>query len=70
MTPDVLQSGSTYFRPLVFDRVGPTEESLAAMGFDVHRLSFYAWLVAQGKEPLVEDGFRLSIPGRNQHGDE
>ncbi|HVA23432.1 MAG TPA: hypothetical protein VMW62_03490 [Chloroflexota bacterium] len=38
------------------------ELSLLAMGFNIRRLGFYAWLVEHGKEPLVEDGQRIAIP--------
>ncbi len=41
-----------------------TEASLEAMGFDVRRLEFYAWLVAKGKEPLVDAGTAILVPRR------
>ena len=40
------------------------EARLAAMGFDVRRLRFYAWLVATGREPLVEPDTALCVPRR------
>lgn len=41
-----------------------TEASLEAMGFDVRRLGFYAWLVEAGKEPLVDAGTPVLVPRR------
>ena len=49
-----------FWRAYALNDEKPTEESLQAMGFDVHRLGFYAWLVAHGKEPLVDHALHLS----------
>lgn len=49
-----------YWRALKVANQSLNEGSLQAMGFDVKRLGFYAWLVAHGREPQLEPGARLS----------
>ena len=50
------------WRPMTFPKQVATEPDLERMGFDVHRLAFYAWLVSHGLEPTTEPGDRTSSP--------
>ena len=58
MTPTVLQRFVSTPWSGIEER--PTEETLRAMGFDVNRLGFYAWLVTHGKEPLDRAALQFS----------
>ncbi len=57
--PSALQPHPTYWRPLDV-MAQPTEQDLQAMGFDVRRLGFYAWLVAHGREPNLDEDAPVS----------
>jgi hypothetical protein len=59
MMPSAIQE--PVWRPFAFAEQ-PSQASLEAMGFDVRRLGFYAWLVTHGREPLLDGEIRISTP--------